>query len=100
MSKHFITSWGDLGAHLGYQFNQRRDYPINSPCVGVNWRPIWIKNKGIVDNADIIFEYDSRTINLGFIATMWNNYFEVMFELQKLQWLNFSICYKLQLKLI
>lgn len=98
LTKHFDTSWGQLGTHAGYQFNRRTDYPINGPCVGVNWKPIWLQDKGVLDNLNFVFEYDSRTINIGFIASFWHNRFEAMFELQKFQWVNFGFRYKLRLK--
>ena len=98
LTKHFQTPWGQLGAHVGYQFNHRKDYAINGPCIGVDWSPVWIQDKGILDNAKIILEYDSRTVNMGFIASIWNNHFEAMFELQNFRWVNFGLRYKLQLK--
>ena len=98
LTKHFSTSWGKLGLHAGYQFNKRIDYPINGPCVGVDWTPVWIQNKGILDNMKVILEYDSRTVNMGFIASIWENRFEAMFELQNFQWVNFGLRYKLRLK--
>ena len=98
MTKHFDTSWGQIGVHFGYQFNRRTDYRINGPCVGVAWTPVWIQNKGIFDNAKFILEYDSRTVNMGFIASIWDNRFEAMFELQNFQWVNFGLRYKLRLK--
>lgn len=98
LTKHFQTPWGLLGAHAGYQFNKRIDYPINGPCVGVDWTPVWIQNKGILDNMKVILEYDARTVNMGFIASIWENRFEAMFELQNFQWVNFGLRYKLRLK--
>lgn len=98
LTKHFMTSWGKIGAHVGYQFNQRKDYYINSPCLGVNWSPIWLQHHGILDEVSMIAEYDSRTVNLGFIASIWDNRFEAMFELQNFQWVNFGLRYKLRLK--
>lgn len=98
LTKHFMTSWGPLGAHAGYQFNRRIDYPINGPCAGVNWSPIWLKHHGILDEVNVIAEYDSRTVNLGFIASIWENRFEAMFELQNFQWVNFGLRYKLRLR--
>lgn len=100
LSKHFSTSWGMVGVHAGYQMNRRKDYAINSPCAGVNWQPVWLKQKGILDYLDIIAEYDSRTVNLGFIASVWDNRFEAMFELQNFQWINFGLRYKLRIKRI
>lgn len=98
LSKHFQTSLGEIGAHAGYQFNRRADYLINGPCVGVNWHLDWLQNKGILDSLNVMAEYDSRTVNLGFIASIWDNRFEAMFELQDFQWVNFGLRYKLRLK--
>ena len=98
MSKHFCTSWGRIGAHVGYQVNRRKDYPINSPCVGMDWKPIWLQDKGILDYLDVILEYDSRTLNCGVVASIWDNRLEAMFELQNFQWINFGLCYKLRIK--
>ena len=98
LTKHFMTPWGSLGVHAGYQFNKRKDYHINAPCVGVNWSPIWSQHHGILDEVNVIAEYDSRTVNLGFIASIWENRFEAMFELQNFQWVNFGLRYKLRIK--
>ena len=98
LTKHFSTSWGQLGLHAGYQINWRKDYPINGPCAGVNWRPLWLQQKGIFDHLDLIAEFDSRTVNMGFIASVWDNRFEAMFELQNFRWINFGLRYKLRLK--
>ena len=98
LSKHFQTSWGEVGTHAGYQFNRRKDYPINAPCAGVNWRPVWLHQRGILDDLNLIAEFDSRTVNLGFIASIWDNRFEAMFELQNFQWVNFGLRFKHRLK--
>ena len=98
MTKHFQTPWGQLGAHAGYQYNRRTDYPINGPCVGVDWTPVWIQNKGIFDHVKFILEFDSRTANIGLISSMWDNRFEAMFDLQGFRWINFGLRYKLKLK--
>ena len=37
LTKHFSTPWGPLGVSAGYQFNKRKDYYINAPCVGASW---------------------------------------------------------------
>jgi len=100
VTKHFDTSWGQIGAHAGYQQNLRKDYPINGPCAGVNWSPIWLQHHGILDEINVIAEYDSRTVNLGFIASIWENRFEAMFDLQNFQWISFGLRYKLRLKKI
>ncbi|MBR4585444.1 MAG: YjbH domain-containing protein [Bacteroidales bacterium] len=98
LTKHFQTSWGDLGAHMGYQFNRRNDYSINAPCAGVDWKPVWLHRKGILDDVDCIVEFDSRTVNAGVIASVWDNRFEVMFELQNFRWINFGLRYKVRIR--
>lgn len=98
LTKHFATPWGRVGSHVGYQFNRRIDYLIKAPCVGINWQPVWMQQKGILDNLNLIAEYDSRTFNLGMIASIWQNRFEAMFELQNFRWINFGLRYKLRLK--
>ncbi len=97
LSKHFQTPWGELGAHAGYQFNFRKDYPINAPCIGVNWRPVRLQHKGILDTFNVIAEFDSRSVNLGVVASIWDNRFEAMFELQNFQWINFGLRYNLRI---
>ena len=98
ISKHFETSVGVIGVHAGYQCGHRTDYPINGPCAGIDWTPVWIQNSGILDSLKIIFEYDSRSLNMGLIASIWRNHFEAMFELQNFRWINFGLRYKLRLK--
>lgn len=89
-SKHFDTAWGEVGAHLAYQYNRRSDYHINAPAAGVNWKPVWLCDLWLLDNVNFIAEFDSRTFNFGFIASVWENRFEAMFELQNMRWINFD----------
>lgn len=98
LSKHFLTPWGLVGVHAGYQFNKRTDYRINGPCAGINWQPVWLQEKGLLDRLNVIAEYDSRTVNLGLIASLFSNRMEAMFELQNLRWVNFGLRYKLRIK--
>ena len=100
LTKHFSTPWGTIGAHAGYQTNRREDYSVKGPCAGLNWQPIWLQQKGVLDHLDVIAEYDSRTVNLGFVASIWENRFEAMFELQNFQWVSFGLRYKLRIKRI
>ena len=95
-SKHFQTKTGELGVHLGYQYNERTDYRYNAPCIGVTWSPIWLQNRWF--SPKCIIEFDSRTVNVGFISSIWDDRFEFMFELQNLRWVNFGARYRLALK--
>lgn len=93
-SKAFPTAWGEVNGHLGYQLNNRADYVIDAPCAAVSWKPIWAKDFGPVNDVDVILEFDSRTINFGFIASLWDKHFEAMFETQAFRWINFGLRYK------
>lgn len=94
MSKDFNTSWGRVGAHLAYQYNQRSDYRINGVAAALDWSPVWLQNRWLLDEIRLIAEYDSRTFNTGFIASIWDNRFELMFELQNMRWINFGARFK------
>ena len=95
-SKSFNTNWGLVSGHLGYQWNPRTDYPINAPCAGVDWRPLWVQSKWL--SLDLIAEYDSRSFNIGFIASLWDDHIEAMFDLQALKWVSFGVRFKMHLK--
>lgn len=95
-TKHFDTSIGSLGTHLGYQYNKRTDFPMNGPCAAIDWVPVWLNKPNFTLKA--IAEYDSRTFNIGFIASIWQDRFEAMFELMAMKWVNFGVRYKLRLK--
>ncbi len=97
-SKHFNTAWGEVGAHAAYQYNQRTDYPLNGPCAAVTWKPKWLTDKWLLDDIMLVLEYDSRTCNAGFIASIWENRFEAMFEAQNFCWINFGLRYKIRLR--
>ncbi len=98
LSKHLDTHWGQVIVHAGYQFNHRNDYPINAPCFGVDWKPVWFQNKGFLEGLDCIVEYDSRSINVGVIVSTWDDHFEAMLEFQRFTWINFGLRYKIRLK--
>ena len=95
-SKRFETNVGEVSAHVGYQFNRRTDIPMNAPCAGVNWKPVWIQTNWL--SLDLIAEYNSRTFNVGFIASLWDDHLEAMFELQALKWVSFGLRYKMRLR--
>ncbi len=90
LSKHFTTPWGTVGAHAGYLYNQRKDYPLNGPCAGAEWRPVWLQTPWL--DLNLIAEYDARTFNLGFTATLWDHV-GLMLDLQALRWVSCGIRY-------
>ena len=95
-TKHFDTKIGAVGAHLGYQYNKRADYPMNGPCAAIDWVPVWLDSPNFSLKA--IAEYDSRTFNIGFMASFWEDRLEAMVELMAMKWINAGIRYKFVLK--
>ena len=96
VSKHFNTDWGTFSSHLGYQWNNRYYLRYNGVAAAVDWDPIWLQNRWF--NPKFILEYDARTLNIGFIASIWDDRFESMFELQSFRWITFGLRYKLALR--
>ena len=95
-TKHFPTKIGIIDAHLGYQYNKRTDFPMTGPCAAIDWVPKWLDTPKFSLKA--IAEYDSRTFNVGVIASIWKDRFEAMFELMSMKWIKAGIRYKLVLK--
>jgi len=91
-TKHFDTSIGEIGAHLGYQYSLRKYFKYNAPCAGVNWRPVWLRN--IWFDPNIMLEYDSKTFNMGFVGEIWKDHFELMFELQDFKYVTLALRFK------
>lgn len=96
MTRHFSTEIGQIGMHVGYQMNGRKDYRIKAPCFAFSWYPIWLQSDFI--QPKFIAEYDSRTFNVGAIATMWKKRIEVMFDLQAMRWISFGLKYNVSIK--
>ena len=97
LSKTFPTQWGRVDAHVAYLYNRRTDYPLNGPGVAVTWRPVWLVDRGLLDEVQLIAEYDARTVNMGMIASVWDRRFELMLELQNFRWINFGARFKVKL---
>ena len=58
--------------------------------------PVWLDPPAA--SVKLIAEYDSRTFNMGLIASSWDDRIEAMFELMAMKWVNFGVRYKLVLK--
>ena len=98
-SKHFQTHIGDIGAHVAYLYNERKGYPLNGPAVGVTWNPKWLNGTNdYLSSFRVIAEYDARTFNMGVVASIWKDYFDVMLDLQNFRWFSGGVRFKLVLK--
>lgn len=92
-SKSFSTKGGSAGLHLGYQFNNWTYYSLYGVCAAVDWRPIWLQNEKWI-TTKLIAEYDAKSFNIGFIASIWREHFDFMVDLQAMKWLSAGIRFK------
>lgn len=91
-TKHFEVPYGELGVHVAYLYNKRKDYPLNGPAIGANFRPDFHKN------LNFIVEYDAKTINIGATYSLWADHFNLLVELQEGKYFSGGIVYKVNLK--
>lgn len=92
VTKHFdFNGLGELGIHATYLYNRRKDYPLNSPAFGLNFRP------SLHRNLNVIAEYDAKTINVGATYSLWADHLNLLFELQKGRYISAGFVYKVNL---
>ena len=91
MTKHIQTNYGELGVHAAYLYNRRKDYPLNGPAFGLNFRPRFHKN------LNLIAEYDAKTINVGATYSLWADHFNFLMELQEGKYVSAGLVYKVNL---
>ncbi len=105
-SRYFIASTkyflfegiGEMGVHLSYVYNKRKDYPLNGPAVGINFQlgmPYSIK---VLNGLNLMAEYDARTVNMGLSYSLWKDYINVIGELNDFKYLSAGIYFKVHLK--
>jgi len=87
VTKHLsMKEVGEWGLHLAYVYNRRKDYPLNGPAIGANFRfslsPTSFINKAI-NNLNLMAEYDSKSINCGFEYSFWKDYINAIVELNR-----------------
>lgn len=101
-TKHLtFKNMGELGVHLAYVYNRRKDYPLNGPAIGANFRfslsPTSFINKA-VNNLNLMAEYDSKSINCGFEYSFWKDYINAIVELNRCRYFSGGIVFKIHLK--
>ncbi|MCE2615612.1 MAG: YjbH domain-containing protein [Phocaeicola sp.] len=90
-TKHFNIPYGELGVHLAYLYNRRKDYHLNGPAIGVNFKP------DICKDLNVILEYDAKTINFGAIYSLWHDHLNLLAEMQEGKYFSGGITFKVNL---
>jgi hypothetical protein len=94
-SKHVpITIGGhqqEIGIHVGYLFNRRRDYRLNGFTAGITYNP------SFHPQLRVIAEHDSKDFALGATYLLFNH-LHVQVELQRMKYFTGGLAYKIYLK--
>ena len=100
-SKHIgFKAIGNLGIHAAYVYNERKDYPLNGPCIGANFRfnqpadNLWNQ---AMNGLNLMAEYDARTFNVGASYSIWKEHINVIAELNDGKYFSGGIFFKVQL---
>ena len=101
-TKHFyFKNRGELGIHVAYLYNKRKDYHLNGPAVGVNFH-FYLSGTNFfvkaLNNLNVMAEYDSRTINCGLKYSFWKDYINAVVEMTECKHLSGGVIFKVHLK--
>lgn len=83
---------GEWGVHVAYVYNKRKDYPLNGPCLGVNYRPYFHTP------LNLMAEYDSKSVNIGMSYSIWKDHINLVGELNRCKYPSVGIYFKVHLK--
>ena len=101
-TKHFyFKNRGELGIHVAYLYNKRKDYHLNGPAVGVNFH-FYLSGTNFfvkaLNKLNVMAEYDSRTINCGLKYSFWKDYINAVVEMTECKHLSGGVIFKVHLK--
>lgn len=86
-TKHIKIGREELGLHLSYLYNFRKDYPLNGLAGGITYSPAFHPQ------LKFILEYDSKDIAIGATYLLFNH-IHAQFELQRMKYFTGGIMVK------
>ena len=98
-----ISGVGEMGAHVAYMNNKRKDFLYDGLGLGVNFRLNGLQTSSDILNKslkglNLMLEYDSRTVNAGASYALWKDMINVVFEMNELKYFSGGVYCKLYLK--
>ena len=91
-TKHFrIGDHEEVGVHLSYLYNKRKDYNLNGVAAGVTYSP------SKLTNLTIIAEHDSKDFALGATYLLFDH-LHLQVEMQRMKYFTGGLAYKIYLK--
>jgi len=90
-TKHFQLWNEEIGVHLSYLYNRRKDYKLNGVAGGITYSP------SKVPDLTFIAEYDTKDVAIGATYLLFDRlHFQA--ELQRFQYFSGGLTYKIHLK--
>lgn len=86
-TKHVKIGREEIGIHLSYLYNRRRDYPLNGVAGGITYSP------SFHPQLTLIADYDTKDVAVGASYLLFNH-IHAMFELQRMKYFSGGITFK------
>lgn len=90
-TKHLPIGREEIGLHLSYLYNQRKEYKLNGVAAGITYNP------SFHPQLRLIAEYDSKDFACGFTYLLFNH-LHIQAEMQKMRYFSGGLSYKVYLK--
>ena len=103
MKHEQIKGIGEIGLHLAYMHNRRKDFLYDGMGVGVNFRLNRLQtNSDFLNKSfqglNLMIEYDSRTVNAGASYSLWMDKINIVFEMNELRHYSGGVYCRMYLK--
>lgn len=90
-TKHIPVGKEEIGVHLSYLYNNRKEYKLNGVAAGITYNP------SFHPQLRLIAEYDSKDFALGATYLLFNR-LHIQMEMQKMKYFTGGLTYKIHLK--
>jgi hypothetical protein len=109
-TKHInFQQYGQLGVHVAYAWKMKRidelkgrQRNIKGLCVGMNYQfdlpdnGTWTRSA--LNGLNLMAEYDSESVNVGFHYSFWKDYINAVVELNRCKYFSGGLVFKIHLK--
>ena len=90
-TKHISIGKEEIGVHLSYLYNKRKEYKLNGIAAGISYNPTF------APELRMIAEYDSKDFALG-ATYLLLKHLHIQVELQKMKYFTGGLCFQFRLK--
>lgn len=90
-TKHFPIGKEEIGVHLSYLYNDRKEYKLNGVAAGITYNP------SSHPQLRLIAEYDSKDFALGATYLLFKH-LHLQVEMQKMKYFSGGVAFKVHLK--